>query len=236
MATHSSSLAWKIPWTEEPSRLQSMGSLRVGHDWATSLSLFTFIHWRTKWQPTPMFLPWESQGQGKPGGLPSMGSHRVGHNWNDLAAAAAEQNNFQINSTKLPGVYTMLSSQYPHFQTTKVLHVAPENAHSWPPPLATWSKSLLFFSVVSTIVTAKTWIKRFIQVCDQKYFPGKSGHEWAAPMSKLRVDLLSSLSLSQKKKEGLPSQSSDWDSLLPMQGTRVQSPVRELDPTCCNYS
>ena len=41
MATHSSTLAWKIPWMEEPGRLQSMGSLRVGHDWATSLSLFT---------------------------------------------------------------------------------------------------------------------------------------------------------------------------------------------------
>ena len=49
--THSSTLAWKIPWTEEPGRLQSMGSLRVGHDWATSLSLFTFMHWRRKWQP-----------------------------------------------------------------------------------------------------------------------------------------------------------------------------------------
>ena len=53
MATHSSTLAWKIPWTEEPGRLQSMGSLRVGHDWATSLSLFTFMHGRRKWQPTP---------------------------------------------------------------------------------------------------------------------------------------------------------------------------------------
>ena len=180
-------------------------------------------------------LAWRIPGTGKLGGLPSIGSHRVGHDWNNLAAATAEQNNFQINSTKLPGVYTMLSSQYPHFQTIKLLHLAPENSHIWPPPLATWSKSLLFFSVVSTIVTAKTWIKRFIQVCDQKYFPGKSGHEWAAPMSKLRVDLLSSLSLSQKK-EGLPSRSSDWDSLLPMQGPRVQSPVRELDPTCCNYS
>ena len=62
MATHSSTLAWKIPWTEEPGRLQSMGSLRVGHDWATSLSLFTFMHWRRKWQPTPVFLPGESQG------------------------------------------------------------------------------------------------------------------------------------------------------------------------------
>ena len=64
MAPHSSTLAWKIPWMEEPSGLQSMGSLRVGHDWATSLSLVTFMHWRRKWQPTPVFLPGESQGQG----------------------------------------------------------------------------------------------------------------------------------------------------------------------------
>ena len=63
MATHSSTLAWKIPWVEEPGRLQSMGSRRVRHDWATSLSLFTFMHWRRKWQPTPVFLPEESQGQ-----------------------------------------------------------------------------------------------------------------------------------------------------------------------------
>ena len=64
MAPHSSTRAWKIPWTEEPGRLQSMGSLGVGHDWATSLSLFTFMHWRRKWQPTPVFLPGESQGRG----------------------------------------------------------------------------------------------------------------------------------------------------------------------------
>ena len=63
MAPHSSTLAWKIPWTEEPGRLQSMRSLRVGHDWPTSLSLFSFMHWRRKWQPTPVFLPGESQGQ-----------------------------------------------------------------------------------------------------------------------------------------------------------------------------
>ena len=64
MAPHSSTLAWKIPWMEEPGRLQSMGSLRVGYHWATSLSLFTFMHWRRKWQPTPVFLPGESQGRG----------------------------------------------------------------------------------------------------------------------------------------------------------------------------
>ena len=89
MAPHSSTLAWKIPWTEEPGGLQSMESLRVGHDWATSLSLFTVMHWRRKWQPTPVFLPGESPGTGEPGALPSMGSHRVGHDWSDLAAAAA---------------------------------------------------------------------------------------------------------------------------------------------------
>ena len=64
MAPHSSTLAWKIPWMEEPGGLQSMGSRRVRHNWATSLSLFTFMHWRRKWQPTPVFLPGESQGLG----------------------------------------------------------------------------------------------------------------------------------------------------------------------------
>ena len=88
MAPHSSTLAWKIPWMEEPGRLQSMGSLLVGHDWATSLSLFTFLHWRRTWQPIPVLLPGESQGRGLPCRLPSMGSHRVGHDWSDLAAAA----------------------------------------------------------------------------------------------------------------------------------------------------
>ena len=62
MAPHSSTLAWKIPWMEEPGRLQSMGLLRVGYNWATSLSLFIFMHWRRKWHTTPVFLPGESQG------------------------------------------------------------------------------------------------------------------------------------------------------------------------------
>ena len=60
MAPHSSTLAWKIPWT---GRLQSMGSQRVGHNWATSLSLFTFMHWRRKWQPTRV-LAWRIPGTG----------------------------------------------------------------------------------------------------------------------------------------------------------------------------
>ena len=63
MAPHSGTLAWKILWTEEAGGLQTMGSLRVGPD-SISLSLFTFMHWRRKWQPTPVFLPGESQGWG----------------------------------------------------------------------------------------------------------------------------------------------------------------------------
>ena len=88
MAPHSSTLAWKIPWMEEPGGLQYMGSPRVRHDWATLLSLFTFMHWRWKWQPTPVFLPGEAQGRRSLIGC-SLWDHTVGHDWSDLAAAAA---------------------------------------------------------------------------------------------------------------------------------------------------
>ena len=74
MVPHFSILAWKIPWMEEPGRLQPMGLWRVRHDWATSPSLFTFVHWRRKWQPTPVFLPGESQRRGS-----LVGCHLWGH-------------------------------------------------------------------------------------------------------------------------------------------------------------
>ena len=92
MAPHSSTLAWKIPWTEEPGGLQSMESQRVGHDWATSLSLFTFMHWRRKWQPTPVFLPGESQGQWSLVGCLLWGRTELNttEDWSYLAAAAAD--------------------------------------------------------------------------------------------------------------------------------------------------
>ena len=82
MAPHSSTLAWKLPWMEEPGRLQSMGSLRVGHNWTTSLSVFTFMHWRRKWQPIPVFLTGESQG---PGSL--VGCCLWGHTGSDTTEA-----------------------------------------------------------------------------------------------------------------------------------------------------
>ena len=82
MAPHSSTLAWKVPWAEEPGRLQSMRSLRVEHNWVTSLSLFTFMHWRRKWQPTAMFLPGESDERGSP-----VGCHLWGHTESDTTEA-----------------------------------------------------------------------------------------------------------------------------------------------------
>ena len=90
MAPHSSTLAWKIPWMEEPGRLQSMGSLRVGL--STLTFTFPFMHWRRKWQPTPVFLPGESQGWGS-----LVGCRLWGHTESDtagatLAAGAAAMN------------------------------------------------------------------------------------------------------------------------------------------------
>ena len=72
------------PWTEEPGRLQSMGSLRVGYDWVTWLSFFTFMPWRRKWQPTPVFLPGESQGWGS-----LVGCRLWGRTESDTTEAAA---------------------------------------------------------------------------------------------------------------------------------------------------
>ena len=91
MVPHSSTLAWKIPWMEEPGRLQSMGSLRVGHNWATSLSLFHFHALEKEMATHSSVLAWRIPGAGEPRGLTSMGSHRVGHNWSDLAAAESEE-------------------------------------------------------------------------------------------------------------------------------------------------
>ena len=88
MATHSSTLAWKIPWMEKPGRLQSMGSQRVRHDWATSLSLFTFMHWRRKWQPIPVFWPGESPWTEGPGRLHGVSKNRTA--WLITALAAVK--------------------------------------------------------------------------------------------------------------------------------------------------
>ena len=102
MAPHSSTLAWKIPWMEEPGRLQSMGSQRIGHDWCdlTSEELdmterlhfhFSLSSLENEMATHSGVLAWRIPGTPEPGGLPSMGSQRIGHDWSDLAAAAAAE-------------------------------------------------------------------------------------------------------------------------------------------------
>ena len=96
MASHSSTLAWEIPWMEEPGGLQSMGSLRVRHDWAT----FHFHALEKEMATHSSVLAWRISGTEEPGGLLSVGLHRVGHGWRDLAAAAAEETNVLISSVQ----------------------------------------------------------------------------------------------------------------------------------------
>ena len=110
MAPHSSTLAWKIQWTEEPGRLQSMGLLRVWHDWATSLSLFTFMHWRRKWQPTSVFLPGESQGRGSLVGCHLYGVAQSQTRLKRLSSSSSSINRYswkykQHYNTHMPSVF-----------------------------------------------------------------------------------------------------------------------------------
>ena len=80
MAPHSSTLAWKIPRMEEPGRLQSMGLLRVRHDFTFTFTFTFHFHTLEKEMAThSSVLAWRIPGTAEPGGLPSMGSHRVGH-------------------------------------------------------------------------------------------------------------------------------------------------------------
>ena len=81
MAPHSSTLAWKIPWTEEPGRLSPWGC------WGSDTTKRLHLHALEKEMATYSgVLAWRIPGTGEPGGLPSMGSHRVGQDWSDLAA------------------------------------------------------------------------------------------------------------------------------------------------------
>ena len=116
MAPHSSTLAWKIPWMKEPGRLQSMGSLRVRHDWVTSLSLFTFPALEKEMATHSSVLALRIPGTGKPGGLPSMGSHRVGHDWSDLAAVAA--------ATSLKGMSDFPCEQFQWTESARLQSIA----------------------------------------------------------------------------------------------------------------
>ena len=85
MATHSSTLAWKIPWMEEPGSLQSMESQRVGHAWATSIHSLHTLSLEKEMATHSSVLAWRVSGTEEPGGPWSMASQGVGHDWSDWA-------------------------------------------------------------------------------------------------------------------------------------------------------
>ena len=112
MAPHSSILAWKIPWTEDPGRLQFMGLLKVGHEWATSLSLNFHFHALEKEMAThSIILAWRIPERGEPGGLMSMGLHRGGHDWSDLAEVATVAYLYMITEKTIALLYRPLSAK-----------------------------------------------------------------------------------------------------------------------------
>ena len=165
MVTHSSTLAWKIPWAEEPGRLQSMGSQRVRHDWATSLSLFTFMPWRRKWQPTPVFSPGESQGWRSLVGCRLWG--RTESDTTEVAAAAAAVmlsffhiflfSNFSICDSAYPlfnfwGCVRLLFNH--HIYKYNSLHLLIPNSQCTPPPAPCLAASHAFCPLKTTEMSA----------------------------------------------------------------------------------
>ena len=154
MAPHSSTLAWKIAWMEEPGGLQSMGSLRVGHDWATSLSLFHFLALEKEMATHSSVLAWRIPGMGDPGGLTSMGSHRVGHDWRDLAAAATHHINI-IKKRVFQNISILINCFY---DTTT------NNNRKVPHPSAKINSSIVTFFFAISLITLK-----FSKRCKLKY-------------------------------------------------------------------
>ena len=102
MAPHSSTLAWKILWVDEPGRLQSMGLLRVRHDFTFTFTFSLSCIGEGNGNPLQCSCL-ENPRDGEPGGLPSMGSHRVGHDSSDLAATQMEEGDYMLTtSTQTP--------------------------------------------------------------------------------------------------------------------------------------
>ena len=131
MAPHSSTLAWKISWTEEAGGLQSMGLLRVGHDWTTLLSLFTFMHWIRKWQPTPVFLP----GNLRDGGAWWAAVYGVAQSRTRLKWLSSSSNHFitrdrnaKVGSQETPGVTGKFSLGVQNEAGQRLIEFCQENA------------------------------------------------------------------------------------------------------------
>ena len=134
MAPHFSALAWKIPWTEESGGLQSMRSLRVGHNLSDFTFTFHFHALENEMATHSSVLAWRIPGTEEPSGLPSVGLHRVGHDWSDLAAAAAVHLMDKLFFVPYPKITLYLgqgSSGVQHFRTLKVFLVPGTQVSMW---------------------------------------------------------------------------------------------------------
>ena len=107
MATHSRILAWRIPGTEEPGGLPSMGLHRVRHDWATSLHSLHTLSLEKEMSTHSRILAWRILWTERPGGPRSTGSQRVRHDWSDWACTRTHQGSkCLLKETNLPKRYT----------------------------------------------------------------------------------------------------------------------------------
>ena len=162
MVPHSSTLAWKILWMEEPGRLQSMRSLRVGHDSATSLSLLTFMNWRRKWHPIPVLFPGESQGWGS-----LVGCRLWGHTESDMTEVTQQQQR----------LYSLCCSIYPcslfilyivvcvwHFPTP-ILPLSSSLS-----PLVTIICSLYLYVCFCFVIYIHLFIFQIPHICEKKQY------------------------------------------------------------------
>ena len=125
MAPHSSTLAWKIPWTEEPGGPQSMGLLRVGHDF-TFIFTFHFPALEKEMATHSSVLAWSIPGTGEPGGLPSVGSHRVGHDWNEQQQQQTNGHICKISCQKAKRNFMEELRAFPVSQPVKNMQVMQE--------------------------------------------------------------------------------------------------------------
>ena len=201
MATHSSIFAWRIPWTKEPGGLQSMGSQRVRHEWATntspsgpdhitwngssdyenihmhsgveSLLLATFLEKETATHSN--VLAWRIPGMGEPGGLPSMGSHRVGHDWSDLAAAAAAT--FQVCRYK-----EVVSSKHLSFNYDCIIFFLLLNNCS--SSIALYMTRYKFASILATLLWVLSWMSAAQKWAHHSSW-GLNDAEWSALITSL---------------------------------------------------
>ena len=153
MAPYSSTLAWKIPWMEKPGTLQSMGSWKFRHNWATSLSFFHFHALEKEMATHSSVLAWRIPGTGEPGGLPSMGSHRVGHDWSDLAAAAAYLRLLIFLPAILIPACVSSSPAFLMMYSAYKLNKQGDNIQPWHTPFSIWNQ----FVVPCPVLTVASW-------------------------------------------------------------------------------